>query len=242
MTGAFANVPGLDRQVDQLMTAAAVGGAADDDVARNAAMRLASRMQPDSARALLETRPVWLEGWLIGAYHAMYGDTSLALRWHAALGTLPKGGSPREYAAALQADIAARLSARRGDRAAALQHARRALQLWDIHTDNQPEYLPEPAMRFHFAEQLRSAGKIDSASALFRSLVPPTTWMGFYTPRAALELAEIEEANGDKDNAQRHFLLALRLWDRGDTAVVQLRARARRGVLKYGELERRGAT
>jgi tetratricopeptide (TPR) repeat protein len=143
---------------------------------------------------------------------------------------------------ALKSDIAARLASRRGNRQEALAQARGALELWNIHTDNQPEFLPEPAMRFHFASLLRSAGKTDSASALFRSLVPPTTWMGFYTARAALELAEIEEANGDRDAAQRHFLTALRLWDRGDTSVASLRARARRGALKYGELERRGST
>jgi hypothetical protein len=233
-SGAFSTVPWLDRQVDQLATAAAVGGAGDDEVAKRAVTRLTSTMVPDSALAWLATRPVWLEGWLIGAYHAMYGDTTIANRWHVALGRLPKGGSPREYAAALQTDIAARLAARRGDRPAALQHARHALELWDIHTENQVEFLPEPAMRFHLASLLRSAGKTDSASALFRSLVLPVAWMGFYTARAALELAEIEEANGEKDAAQRHFLTALRLWDRGDTSVAALRARARRGALKYG--------
>jgi hypothetical protein len=172
----------------------------------------------------------------------MYGDTSMARRWQAAFGTLPKGRAPREYAAAIQEDIAARLSARAGNRLVALQHARRAFDLWDIHTENQLEFLPEPAMRFNLALLLRSVGRTDSATALFRSQVLPTTWMGFYSARAALELAEIEESNGDRDAAQRHFLTAWRMWDRGDTSVASLRARARRGALKYGEIGRRGAT
>jgi len=40
-SGAFAAVPWLDRQVDQLATAAAVGGAGDDEVAKRAVTRMA---------------------------------------------------------------------------------------------------------------------------------------------------------------------------------------------------------
>jgi hypothetical protein len=59
--------------------------------------------------------------------------------------------------------------------------------------------------------------------------------MGFYTARAALELGEIEEARNDRTDAQRHLLTAIRLWERGDSAVASLRQRARRAA---GEKER----
>jgi hypothetical protein len=160
----------------------------------------------------------------------MYGDTALARRWDAALGTLPKGGSPSEYAAALRADIEARLAARRGDRKTALALASRALQLWTIHTGNTLELMPEPAMRFQVASLLRATGNADSAATLFRSLVPPTTWLGFYTARAALELGELRDARGDRAYADRQFLLALRLWERGDSVVASYRDRARHGL------------
>jgi tetratricopeptide (TPR) repeat protein len=230
--GAFSQVPDLARTADRLTTAAAIAGVTGEPTARRAVTALASTLPPDSARAWFMTRQVWLEGWLIAGWHAMYGDTVLARRWHAALGTLPKGGSPPEYASALRADIDSRLAARRGDRRTALADAGRALELWSIHTSNTLELMPEPAMRFQLAMLLRAAGNTDSAAALFRSLVPPTTWQGFYTARAALELGELADARGDRVYAEREFLTALRLWERGDSSVAPFRERARRGVAR----------
>ena len=226
--GAFTDISGFERVIDRMMIATAIAGAGDEALARASAATLARDFPPDSATAWLDKRPVWMEGWLVGAYHAMYGDTVLARRWAGALGALPEGGSPRQYGAALRADVEARLAARRGDRPTALAHAYRAFELWDIHTENQQELLPEPAMRFHLAALLRASNRPDSAAGLFRSLVPPTTWMGFYTARASLELAEIEEARGDRADALRHILTAMRLWEHGDSAVSSLRDRARR--------------
>jgi hypothetical protein len=170
----------------------------------------------------------------------MYGDTMVARAWQLALGTLPtKGASPRRYTTALRADIAARLAARRGDREGALAAAHRAYDAWDIHTENQLEMTPEPAIRFHLAALLRSAGRADSAIALFRSLTAPITWLGFYTARAALEDAELSEEAGDRATAQRQFLIASRMWERGDSSVAPFRERARRGVVRLSEGGRR---
>jgi tetratricopeptide (TPR) repeat protein len=164
----------------------------------------------------------------------MYGDTTLARRWQVALRALPRGGSPAEYNSALDADLEARLAARRGDRSRALEHARRAYALWTVHTENQFEFLPEPAIRFNLALLLRAARQSHEAGELFRSLVPPTTWMGFYTPRSALELAELEESSGNRADARRHYLIALRSWEQGDTAIAPYRDRARRGLTRVG--------
>ena len=71
--------------------------------------------------------------------------------------------------------------------------------------------------------------------ALFRSLVPPTTWMGFYTARASLELAELSEEARDLPSAQRAYLTATRIWERGDSSIAPLRDRARRGSSRVGE-------
>jgi tRNA A-37 threonylcarbamoyl transferase component Bud32 len=227
-TGAFGGVVGFDRLVDRLTAAAAIAGVADESTGRRAVDRLSAAMIPDSALAWLESRPVWHEGWLIGAYHAMYGDTALARRWAEALGKLPKGGSP-DYGEGLRYDIDARLAGRRGDRQTALGLAGRALGLWSIHTNNQLELMPEPAMRFHLATLLRAAGKSDSATALFRSLVMPTTWMGFYTARASLELGELLESR-DRATALRHYLTAVRLWEHGEPVVATYLDRAKRGL------------
>ena len=229
----FDAAAGFARVVDRLRTAAAIAGTADDSTGRRAVNRLAAAMIPDSAQVWLETRPVWLEGWLIGAYHAMYGDTALATRWAQALGKLPRGGSPPDYGQALQHDIDARVASRRGNRPAALALAGRALELWNVHTNNQLELMPEPAMRFHLASLLRAAGQTDSAAALFRSLVMPATWMGFYTARSSLELGELLEGR-DRSASARHFLTAFRLWEHGDQFVAQYFDRARRGVERRG--------
>jgi len=230
----FDQVTNFDRLLLRETVGAAISGTADEDRGRAAAAALAVGRSPDSARAQFERQPVWLEGWLIGAYHAMYGDTTLARRWQVALRALPRGGSPPEYNAALDADIEARLAGRRGDRALALEQARRAYGLWTVHTENQYEFLPEPAIRFNLALLLRAARESHDAGELFRSLVPPTTWMGFYTPRAALELAELEEASGNRANARRYYLTALRSWEQGDSTIAPFRDRARRGLTRVG--------
>jgi hypothetical protein len=211
----------------------------DDELERSAVVRFAADIPPDSARAYLNTHSVWLDGWLVGAYHAMYADTVMARRWITAMGTLPAGGHPPEYGKALKADIASRLAARRGQRDSALAQAHVAYDLWDVHTELQYEYMPEPAIRFNLATLLRAAGKSDSAAALFRSLVPPVTWMGFYTARGALELGELEEALGDRTAAQRHLLTAQTLWEHGDQTISGLRDRTRRTLGRVGEAERR---
>jgi tRNA A-37 threonylcarbamoyl transferase component Bud32 len=228
-TRAFDLVVGFDRLVDRLTAAAAIAGTTEEETGRRSVDRLASKMIPDSASAWLQTRPVWLEGWLVGAYHAMYGDTLLARRWAQALGKLPKEGTTPDYGESLAHDIEARIAGRRGDRATAIQLAGRAVRQWNDHTNNQLELMPEPAMRFHLAVLLRAGGQVDSASALFRSLVMPTTWMGFYTARASLELAELLEPR-DRVSAARHYLTAFRLWEHGDPAVATYLDRAKRGV------------
>jgi hypothetical protein len=231
-SGAFAQAAGFERIVDRATVAASIAGAVDEGTARRAVSALAVNVTPDSALAWFNSRPVWLDGWLVGAWHAMYGDTVLARRWDAALGTLPKGGSPAEYASALRADIESRLAARRGDRDAALRFASRAMDQWSIHTENVYEYMPEPAMRFHLASLLRASGNADSAETMFRSMVAPTTWLGAYTARASLEAGELAQARGDRAYAERSFLVAWRAWERGDSIIAALRERARRGTTR----------
>lgn len=234
-SGVFGIRPGFDAVVDRMTVAAAIAGGAPAEDAVVPVARLEEGMTPDSAKALFMKRSVWHDGWLVGAYHAMYGDTALARRWGAALGALPAGGSPREYGRALEADVASRLAVRRGDRAEALRQARVAYTLWDIHSENALEMLPEPAIRFQFASMLRDAGRADSARAMFSSFVPPTTWMGFYTARGALELAELQERAGERRDAERNFLIATLLWERADPTAAWLRNRARAGLRRLAD-------
>jgi len=81
-------------------------------------------------------------------------------------------------------------------------------------------------MRLHLALLLRMAGRPDSAAALLRSLVPPTTWMGFITARASLELGEIAADRGDLAAAIHYYRGALALWERGGPEVAEWRRRA----------------
>jgi hypothetical protein len=232
---AFAIRPGFEWAVHRMTVAAGILGAATPDRAADAASQLAVGLPPDSALALFNRRSVWHDGWLIGAFHAAHGDTALAARWSDALGALPSGGSPKEYARALQADVRSRLALRRGDRDSALVYARRAFALWNVHSENTIEMMPEPALRFQFATLLRDAGRRDSASALLSSLVPPTTWMGFYSARAALELAELKERAGETREAERHYLLASALWAHTDPEFASFRQRAREGLRRLSD-------
>lgn len=226
--GGFAS-PVLPRWFLVAPVLAAVG----DTVRAAAAIRVLEPMiPPDSAAAYIQTRPVWLQGWLVGAYHASFDDSAGARRWQRAIGTLPAGGTTTDYRGAIQADIAARLLATGGNRTAALAEAARAYDLWGIHTDNVTEIQPEPAMRFHFAMLLLSAGQRDSAATILRSLVPPAAWFGFLTARASLELGRLAEDRGDRQAAARHYAVSYRLWRDGDPAIAHWIDAARRGLIR----------
>jgi TolB-like protein len=220
----------LSHWTDLLLVATAIADVGDERTGAAAAARLAEYVPVDSAQAYLQTRPVWMAGWALAAYHASRGDTTQTRRWHEEFGRFPAGGSPPTWREAIQADLAARLASRRGDTPTALALARRAFELWTIHTDNVAESQPEPAMRFNLAVLYRNTGHADSAEALLRSLVPPTTWTGFYTARASFELAELAAARGDAVEAARRYRAALALWERGDSEIASWRDRARNGL------------
>ncbi len=222
------------RVLQAQIVAASLADIGDATVAGRAAGELAAYVTPDSAAAQIDTRPVWWYGWLIGAYHATFGDAAVAERWIEAIGTLRPGGSSQDYRGALQSDIRARLASRRGDVDRAIEEAHRAFDLWSIHTENQIEALPEPAMRFHLGLLYLRAGQPDRAHPYFASLVPPTTWMGFLTARASFELGDIEQARGDRDMAVFHYTRALRLLEGGESSPWLDRVRERLGGVVRG--------
>ena len=67
-----------------------------------------------AALAYFNERPVWWTAWALGAYEASYGDTAAARRWWTTVGTLPPGGTSRDYRGAIRAYINPRLAARHG--------------------------------------------------------------------------------------------------------------------------------
>lgn len=227
--GAYA-ASDLYRSLQLLLVAAGITDVSDSLASQRAVQALERYVPADSALAYFNTRPAWLAGWAMGAWHADRGDSAVTRRWHAVIGTFPSGGSPPEWRAALQSDLDARLAARRGDRDAALRSARRAFELWSIHTENQSEFFPEPHMRLHLASLLRAAQRPDSAEALLRSLVPPTTWMGFLTARAWYELGELAEARQDYRAAADWYGRALTLWRNGGDEIRGWRVRAEQGL------------
>ncbi len=229
-SGAYRPFPGLATQVNLLFVASAIAGVGDSSITQRGLRELVGLVPIDSASAYFETRPVWWAGWSIAAYNAMFGDSTVTRRWRAVIGSLPAGGTSDDYRGALQNDLDSRLAARRGDLQTALSLSERAFDLWTIHANNTLESQPEPAMRFHLATLLRATGRTDSAAALLRSLVPPTTWMGFYTTRASLELGEIAEAAGDRAAAARYYGMAASLWRRGGPEVATWRDRAVQGL------------
>ncbi|MDH3456665.1 MAG: hypothetical protein OER90_07450, partial [Gemmatimonadota bacterium] len=193
----------------------------DTAATRRAIDELRVYAPPESLAAVQGVKwDAWTTGWAAGVGEATVGDTSVARAWQRALETLEPGETPWDWIGALSADIEARLAVRRNDRATAEREAGRAFALWTLHSNYVGEADPEPAMRFHLAEILRAGGSVDSAAALYRSLSPPHTWIGFYTARSAFELGEIARARGDRDEAARQYRIAERLWELGEPDVV----------------------
>jgi hypothetical protein len=207
----------------RLLVAGALAGVVPSGIADAAAAALAAQVPVDSAGHYFHARPVWLNGWLVGAHNATFGDGQLARRWQAFFDTIPPSGSPAQWAASLHADIEARLATRAGQQDEALDAARRAFGLWSIHTEATTEMDPEPSMRLHLGHLYRLHAMPDSAHALFESLVPPTAWLGFLTTRSDLELGEIALEEGDATRAAFHLERALQAWDRGGPAVATWR-------------------
>ncbi|MDH5234090.1 MAG: serine/threonine protein kinase [Gemmatimonadota bacterium] len=215
--------------------AAAILGLSTDAMTDRAIESLRREAPVDSAVALFQRRDIWRSGWMLAAYHAGYGDTTVTRRWRTVMDSFPtEGAHPAEYVKALQSDLDARLAARRGDTRTALAHASRALGLWTIHTDNASEIDPEVQIRFLTAGLLRAEGLADSAAIVLASLTPPATWLVGITPLAWMELGELAEAGRDCAHAAAHYASALRLWDTTSLAVAGPRARARAGQARCG--------
>jgi len=224
------------QRVNRMLLGSFLLGVGDSASARRAASELAAYAPRESLAAYLDNRPeVWAAAWTAGAYEASHGDTAVAREWQRALAALPAGDTPWDWIGSLTADIEARLAARRGDVEAAELEAQRAYDTWRMHSNYASEADPEPAMRFHLAAILRAQGATEHAAELFQSLGEPHTWMGFFTPRAALELGEIREREGRREEAIRCYREAERLWNLGEPAVVEpWLARVRDGLARLG--------
>jgi len=218
------------RTLERMIVAASLTGLVDTFAVHRSIESLAEYVPIDSAVEYIESRRVIETGWTLAAFHAMHGDTLIARRWQAKFDELPAFDVGYDYRGALRSDISARLAARRGALEEALESAERAVELWDIHSSNAMDDQPEPGMRFHLAQLLRAGSRGDSAAAIFRSLVPPTTWLGFYTGRAALELAELSQERGNVVASRRYYLIALALWENGEPAVRTWQRRASNGL------------
>jgi tetratricopeptide (TPR) repeat protein len=220
--------------LDRMMAAASVAGLVPPSTVARAIGSLTASVPIDSALAYLTQRPVLRTGWVLAAFHATHGDAAVAGRWRSLFGEFPAGGPQTDYRRSLQMDLDSRLAERGADSSSALELAQQAFDLWSIHSSNALEDQPEPAMRFHLASLLRQNGREEDAVSMFRSLTPPSTWMGFLCALAMLELGELAEARGDSDLAARHYRAANAFWDHGGAAVTALADRAASGMTRAG--------
>jgi tetratricopeptide (TPR) repeat protein len=211
----------LRQVLNRALVSAALLGVGDSAALVRAVSELEAYAPMDSLAAYLDNRSeVWAAAWSIGAYHAAFGDTVRARQWLRAIAALPQGDTPWDWRGALADDIDGRIAVRRGDAEAAQRAAERAYAAWLIHSGYVTEADPELAIRFRLAEILRAQGEDYRAAGLFQSFQAPHTWMGFFTARAALELAEIREAQGLREEAIRHYQTAERLWQLGEPEIV----------------------
>ncbi len=220
----------FDWTLERIMVAASVAGLVRPTAVINAVRSLTSSVPIDSAIEYLESRPVLRTGWVLAAYNATHGDTTVAKRWNSIFGAFPPGGPQRDYRRSIQLDIESRLAERAGDLDRALHLAQQAYDLWTIHSPNALEDQPEPAMRSHLASLLRHNSQDGAAASVFRSLAPPVTWLGFYTALAWLELGELAERRGDLESAVSSFRLAQAIWEHGDSDLSTLSDRATAGM------------
>jgi tetratricopeptide (TPR) repeat protein len=212
----------LRQALNRALVSAALLGVGDSLALVRAVSELEAYAPMDSLAAYLDRRAeVWGAAWSIGAYHAAFGDTVVARQWQRAIAALPQGDTPWDWRGALADDIDGRVAVRRGDADAARRAAERAYAAWLIHSGYVNEADPELAIRFRLAEILRAQGEDNRAAGLFQSFQAPHTWMGFFTARAALELAEIREAQGQREAAIRHYQTAEQLWQSGEPDVVR---------------------
>ncbi len=207
--------------VNRYFVTTLLAGVGDSAATARAVEELIAYVPTDSLSPYAEVKPdAWAVVWAVSAYHAALGDTAVARRWQHIVETMYAGDTPWDWRASLSADIEARLAARRGDLESAELEARRAYDLWQIHSASALEADPELAMRLNLAEILRQNRRTEQAEWLYRSLCPPHTWYGFYTARAALELGDILRSRGEREEAVRFYLTAERLWELGEPQVV----------------------
>jgi len=229
--GAYPEGRRLDRAtIEMLLVAADLTGLTDPVAGRGAVASLTRYVPPDSAMVYWDRRPMWAAGWLLGAWEAQLGDTTVARRWIDVIPTFPAGGTPDDYRGALQADIEARLAARRGDRDGAIDLERTAMRLWTIHADNDYELSPSPQIRLNLALLLLDAGQRGQAEAILSSLAPPTTWLGPVTVRALYELGVLAANRGDAEAARTRFEWALSMLEDPGPAASAWARRAREGL------------
>jgi tetratricopeptide (TPR) repeat protein len=208
------------RTFSRRLVAAELIGVGDAEMARAGSDDLQRFVPADSVLAYLNSRAeAWAAAWTVGAWHAARGDTVLAEAYRAELAASPKGGIPVDWGEALAADIASRLAQRRGDPDEALRLAERAYALWTIHDPHGGEWYPEPAIRFRLAALLDEQGSEARAASLYQSFVYGT-WVGFYTPLAALRFGDHLERAGDRDGARLAYGQSVGLWELGDVSVV----------------------
>jgi tRNA A-37 threonylcarbamoyl transferase component Bud32/tetratricopeptide (TPR) repeat protein len=221
--------------VNRFMVATQLAGVGDSAATARAVEEL-SAYAPLASLTSDDLKPdAWVVAWTLAAYHAAAGDTVTAMQWQRGIESMAAGDTPWDWRRSLSADIDARLAARRGDLEGAELEARRAYDLWQIHSASALETDPDPAMRFHLAEILRANGRLEQAEWLYRSLCPPYTWYGFHTARASLELADMLRSRGEREEAIRFYQMAERLWERGEPEVVgSWLARVRDGLRALG--------
>ena len=217
----------IRQTLNRYFVAASMAGVGDAAATTRAVAELAAHAPMNSLDDYIDSKNmVWATGWAVAAYHAVFGDTLVARQWKNVIAQLPQNDRTWDWPAALAADIEARIAVNRGDIETAEREARIAYEAWGVHSSNELESHPEPAMRFHLAEILRSRGLLEESKRLYKSFVPPSNWSAFYTARSSWQLGVLAEHRGDLREAALHYSTALGLWSRGDASVAEWRRMA----------------
>ena len=173
-----------------------------------------------------------LRAFALGLVSARLGDTTAALGYVRELES-PPDSATRGAVAVARETFARSIRARVADAAG---QPERALELltqapWPVIASG---YLTESLDRYYRADLLRRLGRADEAHGWYNAIAERATYELVYLAPSRLQLAQLAEARGDKEEARRRYRKFIDTWRAADPELAPLVAEARGKLAQLG--------